>query len=89
MVLHLWNIQNGPSPHLYQYPEKVNAMDVDVVLSPLFTVLLLPSIAEFIVVSGGVASTFHLNDAGDVPWFPILSTALTSNLWTPLPRLSN
>jgi hypothetical protein len=98
----LWNgesqVENGaPSkehskwskPTPISVPEKVNLMDVDVELPPLFTVSLLPSIAEFIVVSGGVASTFHLNDTGDVPWFPTLSTALTSNVWAPLPRLSN
>jgi hypothetical protein len=61
-------------------PEKAKVMDVDVVLPPLVTVLLLPSLEEFIVVSGGVASTFHPNDAGVVPWFPTLSIALTSNL---------
>jgi hypothetical protein len=55
-------------------------MDVDVVLPPLVTILLLPSLAEVIVVSGGVASTFHLNDVGGVTWFPTLSKALTCSL---------
>ena len=41
----------------------MKVIDVDELFPPLFTLLLLPSVAEFIVVSGGVASTFHLNGA--------------------------
>ena len=44
-------------------PEKVKVIDLDELFPPLLTLLLLPSIAELIVVSGGVASTFHLNGA--------------------------
>ena len=58
----------------------MKVIDVDELFPPLFTLLLLPSVAESIVVSGGVASTFHLNDAGDTPWFPTLSTALMSKV---------
>ena len=61
-------------------PEKVKVIAVDELFPPLVTLLLFPSVAVFIVASGGVASTFHLNDAGDVPWFPTMSTALTSNV---------
>ena len=58
-------------------PEKVKVTDVDVLLPPLDTAIALPSVAESIVVSGGVASTLQLNDASDVASFPTLSTDLT------------
>jgi hypothetical protein len=59
-------------------------MDLDVALPPLLTVLLLPSLAEFIVVSGGVTSTFQVKSSGELSLFPELSSALTLNVWGPL-----
>jgi hypothetical protein len=51
-------------------------MEVDLVLPPLVTALLLPSVAEFMEVAGGVVSTVHVNDDEDGPMFPTLSSAL-------------
>ena len=45
--------------------ENVKVIDVDLVVPPLVTALLLPSVAEFIEVAGGIVSTVHVNDAGD------------------------
>ena len=73
---------SNPTP--ISVPENVNVMDSDVVLPLLVTVLLLPSLAEFIVVSGGVASTFQVKSSGEVSLFPELSTALTLNVCGPL-----
>jgi hypothetical protein len=39
-----------------------------------------PSIAELIVVVGGVVSTVHVNEEGDGLVFPTLSSALTSRM---------
>jgi hypothetical protein len=51
-------------------------MEVDLVVPPLVTALLLPSVAEFIDVAGGVVSTFHVNDDEDGSMFLTLSSAL-------------
>jgi hypothetical protein len=61
-------------------PENVNVIDVDLIVPPLVTALLLPSVAEFIEVAGGVVSTVHVNVAGDGLIFPTLSWALTSRI---------
>jgi hypothetical protein len=55
-------------------------MEVDLVLLPLVMVALLPSVAESMVVIGGVLSTVHVNDDGDGLIFPTLSSALTSKI---------
>jgi hypothetical protein len=52
-------------------------MEVDLVVPPLVTALLLPSVAEFIEVAGGFVSTVHVNDDGDVSLFLELSTDST------------
>src|SRR4249919_3277694 len=61
-------------------PENINVIEVDLVLLPLVTVALLPSMAESMVVEGGVVSTVHVNDDGDGLIFPTLSSALTSKI---------
>jgi hypothetical protein len=61
-------------------PENVNVIDVDLIVPPLVMALLLPSVAEFIEVAGGVVSTVHVNDDGDGLIFPTLSWALTSRI---------
>ena len=45
-------------------PEKARVMDVEVVLPPVVTVFLLPSMAEVIEVVGGTVSMVQLNDEG-------------------------
>ena len=45
------------------------------IVPPLPTGLLLPSIAESMVVSGAVVSTVHVNEAGVGSTFPTASTA--------------
>src|SRR5262245_6083282 len=56
-------------------------MELDEVVVPLATGLLLPSIAESIVVSGAVLSTVHVNDAGVGSSFSASSTAATVNVY--------
>ena len=58
-------------------------MDVDVVLPPAVTLFLFPSIAEVIEVDGGRVSMVQLNDAGDEPLFPTLSSGNTLKVWVP------
>ena len=53
-----------PTPFV-SLPENVKVIDVDLVLLPLVTALLLPSVAELIEVVGGVVSTVQVNDAGE------------------------
>ena len=62
-------------------------MEVDSVVLPLVTALLLPSVAEFMEVVGGTVSTVQLNEAGDEPLFPTLSSDLICSVWMPSPRL--
>ena len=65
-------------------------MEGDLVIPPLVTALLLPFVAEFIEVAGGVVSTVQINDDDGVgPVFPTLSTALRCRVWTPSFRLLN
>jgi hypothetical protein len=68
-----------PTPPV-SLPENVNVIDVDSVVPPLVTALLLPSVAEFIEVAGGVVSTVHVNVAGDASLFLELSTDNTLNV---------
>src|ERR671910_1032663 len=71
-------------------PEKVKAIDVDVVLLPLGTVVLLPSIGVSILADGGVVSTVHVNNSAVASLFPELSSALTLNVCEPsLNKLGN
>jgi uncharacterized membrane protein len=44
-------------------PENVNVIEVDLVVPPFVTALLLPSTDEFMEVAGGVVSTFQVNEA--------------------------
>ena len=64
-------------------PENVNVIEVDLVVPPSETALLLPSVAVFIEVSGGVVSTVQVNDEGDASLFLELSTDRTLNVWIP------
>ena len=59
-------------------PENVKVIELDEVVPPLATGLLLPSIAESIMVSRAVVSTIHVNDAGVGSTFPTPSTACYS-----------
>ena len=68
-------------------PEKAKVMEVDLVVPLLVTALLLPSVAEFMEVFGGTVSTVQLNEAGDEPLFPTLSSDLICSVWMPSPRL--
>ena len=61
-------------------PENVKVIELDEVVPPLTTGLLLPSIAESIMVSRAVVSTIHVNDAGVGSTFPTPSTAATLNV---------
>jgi hypothetical protein len=60
--------------------EKVNVIDVDVVLPLLVTMLLLPSKAVSILAGAGVVSTFQVKSSGDLSLFPEVSSALTLNV---------
>src|SRR5206468_10407075 len=62
-------------------PEKANVMEVDLVVPALVTALLFPSVAEVMEVFGGTVSTVQLNEAGDEPLFPTLSSDNTLNVW--------
>jgi hypothetical protein len=68
-----------PTPPV-SLPENVKIIEVDLVVPPLVTALLLPSVAEFIEVVGGVVSTVHVNDAGEGSLFVELSTDKTSKV---------
>ena len=90
MMRRLLNIQSDPSLDPISVPEKVKAIDVEVVLLPLGTVLLLPSMAVSILAGGGVVSTFHVNNSAVASLFPELSSALTLNVCEPsLTKLGN
>jgi hypothetical protein len=62
-------------------------MELDLVVPPLVTALLLPSVADFMELVGGTVSTVQLNEAGDEPLFPTLSSDLICSVWMPSPRL--
>ena len=64
-------------------PENVKVIELDEVVLPLPTGLLLPSIAESMMVSGAVLSTVHVNEAGVGSTFPTPSTAATVKLYVP------
>ena len=68
-----------PTPPV-SLPENINVIEVDLVVLPLVTSLLLPSVAEFIEVAGGVVSIDHVNDAGEGSLFVELSTDKTSKV---------
>jgi hypothetical protein len=55
-------------------------MELDLVLPPLVMALLLPSVAEVMFVVGAAVSTVQLNEAGDEPLFPALSSDNTLNV---------
>jgi hypothetical protein len=62
-----------PTPPV-SLPENLIVIDADLVLPSLVTVLLLPSVAESTLVVGDAVSTVQLNEAGDEPLFPTLSS---------------
>src|SRR5215510_9340810 len=64
-------------------PENVKLMELDEVVVPLATGLLLPSIAESMMVSRAVVSTVHIHNAGVGSTFPTPSTAATVNVYVP------
>ena len=72
-------------------PENVKLIEADWVVPPLAMEFPRPSIAPVIVVSGGVftggALTVQLNRAGVSSGLLDVSTARTSNVWLPMPRL--
>src|SRR5206468_686767 len=70
-------------------PEKAKVMEVDLVVPALVTALLFPSVAEFMEVFGGTVSTVQLNEAGDGPLFPTLSSDNTLIEWDLSARLLN
>ena len=70
-------------------PENVKLMESDLVVLPLPTGLLLPSIAESMMVSRAVVSTVHVNEAGVGSTFPTPSTAATVKLYLPSAKLVN
>jgi hypothetical protein len=74
---------------LVSVPEKVNEILVVSVSEPSVNVLLLPSVAESINVSGGTVSTVHVKEDGDESLLPELSIDITSNIWAPSERLLN
>ena len=53
-------------------------MDVEVLLPPVVTAFLLPSMAEVIEVVGGAVSMVQLNDEGEGSLFLTLSEAFIS-----------
>src|SRR6476469_9875791 len=74
-----WSIPTPP----VSLPENANVIEVDLVLPSLVTVLLLPSVAESILVFGAAVSTVQLNDAGEGSLFATLSSDNTLNVWLP------
>jgi hypothetical protein len=76
-----------PTPPV-SLPENAKVIEVDLVVLLLVTALLLPSVAEFIEVVGGVVSTVQVNDAGEASLFVELSTDKTSKVWVPSVRLA-
>jgi len=60
-----WIPTSSSSSMLVSVPETVSSILVDSVFEPLDIVLLLPSLAELMIVSGGTVSTVQVNDAGD------------------------
>jgi hypothetical protein len=70
-----WSI---PTP--VSLPENSKVRALDLVLLLLVIVLLLPSMAELIMVVGAMVSTFQLNDAGEGSLFVELSTDKTSKV---------
>src|SRR5687767_2538434 len=80
---------SSPSSILVSVPEKVNVILVDSVLEPSVKVLLLPSFAESIIVSGGTVSIVHVKDAGVKSLIPELSIDVTSSICAPSERPLN
>jgi hypothetical protein len=84
-----WIPTSSSSSMLVSVPEIVSSILLDSVLEPLAIVLLLPSLAELMIVSGGTVSTVQVNDAGDLSSLPELSVDLASSIWAPSARLEN
>src|SRR5580765_4584724 len=74
-----WSIPTPP----VSLPKNANVIEVDFVLAPLVMVLLLPSVAESILVDGATVSTVQLREAGEGSLFPTLSSDNTLKVWTP------
>src|SRR6478735_11688147 len=64
-------------------PENVITAEFEDELPPLTMELLLPSVAESILVDGATVSTVQLREAGDGSLFPTLSSDNTLKVWTP------
>jgi hypothetical protein len=58
-------------------------MESELVLVLLVRLVLLPSVAAWIVVVGDTVSTTHVNDAGEGLIFPTMSWARTLNVCVP------
>ena len=64
-------------------PENVKVIESDGVVPSSSTELSSPSVAESMLVSGGVVSTVHVNESGSGSSFPAKSTAATVNVYSP------
>ena len=71
-----WSIPTPP----VSLPENSIITALDLVLLLLVIVLLLPSMAELIIVVGSMVSTVQINDAGEGSLFVELSTDKTSKV---------
>src|SRR5437867_5412150 len=73
-ILHSKWLIPAPLPSLppVSLPENSNDMELELVLVPLATLVLLPSIAALIDAVGDRVSTFQVNDAGNELLFPTL-----------------
>ena len=61
-------------------------IESDGVVPSSSTELSSPSVAESMLVSGGVVSTVHVNESGSGSSFPAKSTAATVNMYVPSAR---
>src|SRR6476619_2925634 len=64
-------------------PENIIIAEFEEELPPLTMELLLPSVAESILVDGATVSTVQLREAGEGSLFPTLSSDNTLKVWTP------
>ena len=65
-------------------PENVNVMEVEGVFPPSFTLLLLPSMAESIVVSGAIVSFTSIDTVAVLLTAPLLSLTVKVKVSVPM-----
>ena len=68
----------------WSLPENVNVMEVDGVFPPSFTLLLLPSMADSIVVSGAMVSFTSTVTVAGALTAPLLSVTVKVKLSVPI-----